>query len=53
MHKLPDRANMVLRLPRDIKRWLEREAVENASSQNSEIIRAIRQRMESEARAAG
>jgi len=53
MHKLPDRANMVLRLPRDIKRWLEREAAENASSQNSEIIRAIRQRMESEARAGG
>jgi hypothetical protein len=51
MEKISDRAEMVVRLPRDIKHWLEREAAENASSQNSEIVRALRQRMEAEQRA--
>lgn len=35
-----------LRLPEDVKTWLEREARRNLSSQNSEIVRAIRWRME-------
>lgn len=33
---------MQLRLPPDLKRWLEEQAVQNSSSQNSEVIRAIR-----------
>jgi hypothetical protein len=37
---------MVIRVPLDIKRWLEREARRNLSSQASEIIRALRIRME-------
>lgn len=35
-----------LRLPGDVKAWLEREAAKHGSSQNSEVIRAIRERME-------
>lgn len=33
------------RLPADAKAFIEAEARENASSQNSEIVRAIRERM--------
>ncbi len=36
-----------VRLPLDIKAFLQAEARENASSQNSEIVRAIRERMKS------
>lgn len=35
-----------LRLPEDVKAWVERQAEMNKSSQNSEIIRAIRERMQ-------
>lgn len=35
-----------LRLPDDVKEWIEAEAAKNSCSQNSEIIRAIRERME-------
>jgi hypothetical protein len=38
-----------IRLPRDAKDWIKAEAVRNGSSQNSEIIRAIRERMAREA----
>ncbi len=34
-----------LRLPDDVKGWIEAEAAKNSCSQNSEIIRAIRERM--------
>ncbi|WP_152455134.1 Arc family DNA-binding protein [Roseivivax sp. THAF40] len=34
-----------LRLPSDVKAWIESEAVRNGSSQNSEVIRALRDRM--------
>jgi hypothetical protein len=39
---------VLVRLPPDVKRWLEREAARNAGSQNSEIVRSIRKRMDSE-----
>ena len=35
-----------VRFPADVKEWIEREAKRNANSQNSEIIRCIRERME-------
>lgn len=35
-----------LRLPIDLKFFVDREAEKNGSSQNSEIIRALRERME-------
>jgi hypothetical protein len=40
-----------LRLPRDMKAWIEQEAERNFTSQNAEIVRSIRSRMESEQRA--
>jgi hypothetical protein len=41
------RVPVLVRLPLDVKLWLEREAARNAASQNSEIIRCLRGRMES------
>lgn len=35
-----------IRFPSDVKSWLEAQAARNGSSQNSEVIRAIRERME-------
>lgn len=37
-----------LRLPPDLKSWIEEQAEANAASQNSEIVRAIRERMRRE-----
>lgn len=39
---------MLVRVPADAKRWLEREAKRNVSSQTSEVVRSIRLRMEAE-----
>ncbi len=39
---------MHLRLPDDLKSWIKGQAEKNHSSQNSEIIRAVRDRMERE-----
>ena len=36
---------LVVRLPEDAKRWLRDEACRNGSSQNSEVVRAVRERM--------
>lgn len=35
-----------LRLPPDLKEWIAAQAAANVSSQNSEIIRAVRERMD-------
>jgi hypothetical protein len=43
-------AHTSLRLPPDVKAFIEDEARENASSQNSEIVRAIRAVMKSKKR---
>jgi hypothetical protein len=37
--------SILVRLPPDVKHWLEREAARNAGSQNSEIVRSLRARM--------
>jgi Arc-like DNA binding domain len=37
---------LLLRLPKDVEAWLESEAAYNGASQNSEIIRSLRARME-------
>jgi Arc-like DNA binding domain len=37
---------LLVRLPIDVKSWLEAQAELNASSHNSEIIRCCRERME-------
>jgi hypothetical protein len=39
---------LLVRLPVDVKTWLEEEACRNLSSQGSEIVRAVRLRMEAE-----
>jgi hypothetical protein len=43
---------MLIRVPSDLKAWLEQEAARNLSSQSSEVIRSIRARKEAEQRAA-
>jgi ribosome-binding protein aMBF1 (putative translation factor) len=35
---------IALRLPQDLKDWVEEEARRNGSSQNSEVVRALRER---------
>lgn len=44
-------APILVRLPIAMKIWLEIEAARNRSSQNSEIIRTIRARMDAEQKA--
>lgn len=39
------RKPLQLRLPSALKEWLETEAAKNGSSQNSEVVRAIRAAM--------
>jgi hypothetical protein len=41
------RKSLQLRLPIDLKNWIVAQAASNGSSQNSEITRSIRERMES------
>jgi hypothetical protein len=41
-----DLPKIAVRLPRDMKDWLVEQAAENASSQTSEIVRAVRERMD-------
>jgi hypothetical protein len=39
---------VLIRLPRTVKDWVEKEAARYGTSQASEIVRAIRTRMDSE-----
>jgi hypothetical protein len=41
-------SKLLVRMPADVKEWLENQAERNLSSQGSEIVRAIRCRMDSE-----
>lgn len=45
---MTDRKPMQLRLPAELKAWIAAQAAKNASSQNSEVIRAVRERMDRE-----
>jgi hypothetical protein len=49
MEKRTNTEKMQVRLPPDLKLWLHKQSAKNASSQNSEIIRAIRERMDRQA----
>lgn len=43
----PDkRSSLTLRLPEPLRAWLADQAKENFTSQNDEIVRSIRERME-------
>jgi len=37
---------MMIRLPIDVKGWVAQQAERHGSSQNSEVVRALRERME-------
>jgi len=41
---------MLLRLPHELMDWIQKEAKRNGASKNSEIIRSVRVRMDSERR---
>jgi hypothetical protein len=41
-----DWPKFMTRIPKDAKRWIAAEARKNGSSQNSEIVRSIRERMD-------
>ncbi|WP_158970948.1 Arc family DNA-binding protein [Chachezhania sediminis] len=43
---MTNRKPLQLRLPPELKAWIEEQAEKNGSSQNSEIIRAVRDRMD-------
>lgn len=49
IHK-SDAQRVLVRLPQDVKAFLDREAERNFASRNSEIVRSIRVRMETEQR---
>jgi hypothetical protein len=44
-HNKEETTAMVVRLPPDAKTWVEREAARCLTSQNSEILRCIRDKM--------
>lgn len=43
---MSERKPMQLRLPPDVKAWVEAQAKRSGASQNSEIIRALRDAMD-------
>jgi predicted HicB family RNase H-like nuclease len=47
-----DYVTMFVRLPPDMKEWLEQQAAQSYASQNAEVIRAIRMAMKQQAREA-
>lgn len=44
--KATDFPKIIVRLPPDIKAWIEQQSEYHQSSQTSEIVRALRERME-------
>lgn len=40
------KGHITVRLPVDLRAWIEEQAERNGASQNSEVIRAIRERMD-------
>jgi hypothetical protein len=38
--------SVLVRLPKPMKGWIDREAARNGASRNSEIVRSIRARMD-------
>jgi hypothetical protein len=51
MSRKSEAARVMARLPQEQKLWIEEQAERNFTSQNAEIVRAIRSHMESERRA--
>ncbi|MGL4966163.1 MAG: Arc family DNA-binding protein [Inquilinus sp.] len=44
-----DFVKTMVRLPPDVKAWLEARAIRNAGTMNSEVVQAIREKMDREA----
>ena len=42
---IPKYPKMLIRIPHDVKKFLENEAASNCSSQNAEVVRAVRSAM--------
>jgi hypothetical protein len=42
--------SIIVRLPKDLLAWVEKEAARSLASRNSEIVRSLRARMDSEQR---
>jgi hypothetical protein len=49
----PETIKMPIRVPLDLKRWIEAQAARNVSPQSGEVILTLRAAMEAEHRAAG
>jgi Arc-like DNA binding domain len=45
-----EKPKIMIRVPKELKAWLSEQAAHNASSQTSEIVRAVRERMNRYAR---
>ena len=43
---MPSDAKLQLRLPQDIKKWLEGDALRSDRSMNSQVVAILRERME-------
>jgi hypothetical protein len=46
--KFPDQVGFALRMPPDVKTFIERESARSYASQNAEIVKSIRERMQRE-----
>jgi plasmid stability protein len=44
----PERQQVLVRLPKEVKAWLESEALRNGRSQSSEVAQILRARMDTE-----
>jgi hypothetical protein len=44
--KHKDTTAILIHVPQDVKRWVEQEAARTLASQNSEILRCIRDKMD-------
>ena len=53
MIKATDEFRVLVRMPADIKAWIEKQSAHNCSSQNSEVVRALRAAIDAERRAGG
>jgi hypothetical protein len=45
----PGYGTMILRVPADVRAWIEKESLRSTAPMSSEIIRSIRERMERQA----
>ena len=49
--KREDDAKFLIRIPREVKNWVEQNAARSYATRNSEIVRALRAQMEAQQQA--